>query len=336
MLSINLEGWTEDEQFSPYPEGSRDKYALIAPHEVSNGVIIPNHRYLMKFSNPRYAVQFWSEIIAGIVGRYVGVPVPRCFYAEDVASGAPGSLIEWFYGDAIEQDQPLENVLISEAVAPEVEVPENAPSTHSLYVPGSSYMARQIENYDLKTGKQHNLKHLGVVVTRFRQRWNTDFWPFWAKTLTFDALIGNTDRHQDNWGVLWRKNSEDIMVPRFAPAFDNGTSLLHEIMEEKVGSFSDHAVVERYVKRGRHHIRLNINDQKPAQHIELIEMLLITRPNLSKAVGEVLQGISEEMFSDIKSLVGFPSKVPLSANRLEAICQVIQLRCKLLREIVHL
>jgi hypothetical protein len=30
----------------------------------------------------------------------------------------------------------------------------------------------------------------------------------WVKMFTFDALIGNTDRHQNNWGIIVENPAE--------------------------------------------------------------------------------------------------------------------------------
>ena len=61
---------------------------------------------------------------------------------------------------------------------------------------------------------------------------------YWARIFAFDALVGNTDRHQENWGLLW-SNTGGIPRVRFSPAFDNGTSLGHEITEAALPNFED-------------------------------------------------------------------------------------------------
>lgn len=76
-----------------------------------------------------------------------------------------------------------------------------------------------------------------------------DWRAWWCDTLLFDALIGNTDRHHDNWGLLW----STAHCVRMAPVFDNGTSLGHEIYPNKMPAFRDVRYVSRYISRGRHH-----------------------------------------------------------------------------------
>ena len=49
-------------------------------------------------------------------------------------------------------------------------------------------------------------------------------WEQFFELLVFDALIGGTDRHYFNWGVLIKADNGQFL--RLAPAFDNGISLL--------------------------------------------------------------------------------------------------------------
>jgi hypothetical protein len=99
------------------------------------------------------------------------------------------------------------------------------------FVHGVDYLKRVIPDFDFKTGRQHNFRTV-LAILRLVHRTRNLQMPllFWARTLTFDSLIGNTDRHQENWGLLW-STAVDGRRPRFAPAFDNGTSLGHEQTE---------------------------------------------------------------------------------------------------------
>lgn len=330
MEPVDIRGWQRDEEFFPFPEGTRDKYALIAPDHPDDTRIVPSHRYLMKFSNPRYSIQFWSEIIARIIGEEMGVEVPACFYAEDSESSQPGSLISWFYGENVERGIDDREIALAHDIQDDGIAPSDLPSTHSLYVPGSSYMVRQIDGYDLKTGRQHNLKHLGYLITTFRRSFKQDYWPHWAKTIAFDAIIGNTDRHQDNWGVLWRTSAGGMRYPRFAPAFDNGTSLLHEIMEERLPRFLEDDFAERYVARGRHHIRREISDDKQAGHIDLLAFLVGQRRELLDVIANAINFNTCRLRERLVDLTTFQCEHELSKGRVEAILAVIEIRRKLI------
>jgi hypothetical protein len=61
--------------------------------------------------------------------------------------------------------------------------------------------------------------------------------------LAFDTLIGNTDRHPDNWGLLVGLGA----APQYAmaPAFDNGTSLAYKIPEDRLPGLKDQTWFDR-------------------------------------------------------------------------------------------
>lgn len=59
-------------------------------------------------------------------------------------------------------------------------------------------------------------------------------WDQFFQLLAFDALIGGTDRHYNNWGVLEKADNGAFL--RLAPAFDNGVSLMWKL-EEYRGQF---------------------------------------------------------------------------------------------------
>ncbi|MBF0160079.1 MAG: hypothetical protein HQL58_11220 [Magnetococcales bacterium] len=78
---IDIEGWQPDDQFSIYPEGTREKSLWISPQPPPLPFLIGDHRYLFKHASHRYPCQFWCEIIAHRIGCMVGIPVPPAYAA---------------------------------------------------------------------------------------------------------------------------------------------------------------------------------------------------------------------------------------------------------------
>lgn len=58
---------------------------------------------------------------------------------------------------------------------------------------------------------------------------------FW-KMFVVDALIGNTDRHNGNWGFLVNKKTKEVT---FAPIYDCGSCLNPMIEDEKIERLND-------------------------------------------------------------------------------------------------
>ncbi|MBF0372054.1 MAG: hypothetical protein HQL39_01400, partial [Alphaproteobacteria bacterium] len=175
---VSLIDWSPDEDFPVFPQGSRPKKTVIAPTVGLPDFLVPGHRYIFKYSVGRHPVQFWSEVIAYELGKLVGVVVPPAFVAID-GDGKPGALIEFFYGHP-------------------------GSGTNLRYVHAKDYLTRLIPGFDEKKGREHNLMTNMRLCLFFEGKGALrGSIIFWAKTLVFDALIGNTDRHQENWGFLW-------------------------------------------------------------------------------------------------------------------------------------
>ena len=81
-----------------------------------------------------------------------------------------------------------------------------------------------------------------------------------ARYLVLDALIGNVDRHHENWGLLWQVRVEvnDLLETArvfkeydVAPSFDHASSLGRELLDEKRAKHLRNQSVQMYVNRGR-------------------------------------------------------------------------------------
>ena len=72
--------------------------------------------------------------------------------------------------------------------------------------------------------------------------------------LLIDAWIGNTDRHDNNWGILER-STQDGPVRYLAPTFDHASSLGRELSDderhERLTTNDKNRTVEAYVERCR-------------------------------------------------------------------------------------
>jgi hypothetical protein len=114
---------------------------------------------------------------------------------------------------------------------------------------------------------------------------------WWGRVITFDALIGNTDRHPENWGFLVRRipGSPPAHTLAFAPAFDNGTSLGYEQAEGKLVDACEPAWLTQYIERGTHHCGWDLSDDSPAPHIGLCARYCAAFPQAAAAMRGVLQ-----------------------------------------------
>lgn len=142
----------------------------------------------------------WSEVVAGIVGAGLGVPVAEVQLAtrgdrygvisRSVLSG-PGESLD------------LGNELLAE-----VGIRLGGGSRRSGYtVEAIEQALRDVDPPETSS----------ILPRAFA---------WFAGYLVFDALVGNTDRHQDNWGAIKAPDRK-----RLAPSFDHASCLAFQISE---------------------------------------------------------------------------------------------------------
>lgn len=294
---VEVGNWYQERQ--PYDEGTRDKMIVYCPSPVAHTFLIPHHRYLFKESNKNFPEQFWAEIVGYEIGRQIGVPVPPAFVAQDSQRNKAAALIEWFY------DYPG--------------------YPREKYIAGSNVMVRQYDAYDLKEGTDHNFQfivnYINATPKLQRDNWQT----YWAKIFTFDAMIGNTDRHQDNWGLVLNNNRY-----YFSPAFDNGTALGHEILEANF----DRKNLERYIARGTHKMKWERLDNKFLTHRDLLMMYVTKYPDTHDAVRSCLAIDLAMLAKTLARLTQYRVVVPLSKRRADFMMKLIEMRVDNLRRII--
>ncbi|MXX12829.1 MAG: hypothetical protein F4Z86_05170 [Gemmatimonadetes bacterium] len=119
-----------------------------------------------------------------------------------------------------------------------------------------------------------------------------------AEYLVLDALIGNTDRHHENWGVLrwWVNDSWRGLV---APSYDHASSLGRELLDERRNMLLTENRVGDYAKRGRGAIYWSENERYGPSPLELVRRAADIYPELFYPASSKLAKIDEEVFSQI-------------------------------------
>lgn len=124
-------------------------------------------------------------------------------------------------------------------------------------VHGNEILAWHLTGYDRrKTFRQsdHTLDNLQAAIRALflRDGPATGILIQLASYLVLDALIGNTDRHHENWGLLVRAEaSEPSLTISVAPSFDHASSLGRELLDARRESLENQGGVARYIQKGR-------------------------------------------------------------------------------------
>jgi hypothetical protein len=282
---------------SPAGDGLRP----FAPPLPPDPVITPGRRYLFKRSKRSYPDQFWGEIVAYRIGCLMGLSVPPAFVAWNSETGISGALIEWFYRDGTE-----------------------------AFVMAGDFLLKVRPEFDRDRGTKHNLRDNALILRAFAKNkiLRTNWRQWWVDALLFDALIGNTDRHQDNWGFVI--SSDGVYL---APLFDNGTSLGHERFPDCVGQWTERQV-NSYIAKGIHHVMWSLADTAPLRgHKALLERTLGTWPETRSVAGERLKFCSTELSDCFVDLLDFDVPVRFTAERRAFMLRLLRHRHELLRSL---
>lgn len=300
--AFDVAPWEPDAEFGVFPQGARAKEAVFAPNHPADPVIVPARRYLFKRSKRSYPDQFWGEIVAYRIGCLLGVEVPPAFAAWNSQTGISAALIEWFYAEGTE-----------------------------AFVLAGDFLLKIDQDFDRAKGERHNMKNNVILLRAFQRNLLVGDWrQWWVDALLFDTLIGNTDRHQDNWGFIINLGTGKM---RLCPLFDNGTSLGHERFPDKFLAW--HAAdYERYIAKGTHQVRWSLSEPVRG-HFELLKRAVQEWPETRKIARQRLNFDISALSDAVTDLMGLDLPVNLSPDRADFMLRLLTCRHQLLLSLLE-
>jgi hypothetical protein len=300
--SVDITNWIK---LNDSVKGSRDKEWVTEPFSIENDISKDIELFLFKESHYRHPVEFWSEVITHHIGQLVGVTTPETFCAK--MEDKYGALIRFFL--KVKKNEVIEEL------------------DH-----GTDLILAQHPDFDPVKGETHNIRFVEEV---FQAKGRMDLFSEFLKILVFDTLIGNTDRHQDNWGFILDDNN----IVRLTPAFDNSDSLGREIVENKIDGFleEDGAKLKKYILSGKPHIRWSIDGKSLSwlNHFDFLEKVSHQWPDVLEYVKLQTKFKEQEVDNILKQLALIRIDNPLyvlSQNRIKFIKRIILFRRDILIE----
>ena len=134
-----------------------------------------------------------------------------------------------------------------------------------------------------------------------------------------DGIIGNTDRHHENWMIAWVHDRGDVAV-EIMPSFDHASSLGRELTDDKRRQILEADRVSRYVRRGRGGVYVGDRHLRAPSPLRLARLLCRWQPTLTRKTLERIDRLSE---LDVRKAV---RRVPcefMSDTSKEFACQVV-------------
>ncbi len=147
--------------------------------------------------------------------------------------------------------------------------------------------------------------------------------------LMLDAWIGNTDRHHENWGLLWRGEG----APRpltLAPSFDHASSLGRELTDDKrtrEGDSSQGTPTDRYARRAKSAFCASTDGGRPLLTWEAFQTAGALRPEAAAAWLARLRAVTPET---VRETVERVPGTRMSAVAKAFACTLLQCNAKLL------
>ncbi len=149
---------------------------------------------------------------------------------------------------------------------------------------GNELLEITIEDYDPTARfhhSHHTLKNIWLALEHiFEQPEATENAKLlFAEYLVLDAIIGNTDRHHENWGIL-RRRVGDEGKGFIAPSYDHASSLGRELRDERRDRLMAENRVGDYAVRGRGAIYWSEDGRHGPSPLELVRRAVRVYPDI--------------------------------------------------------
>lgn len=234
--------------------GTRDKVVVENPND--NCLYYFKTSYIKKEKN--YTYEFWSEVIASELGTLLGFDILK-------------------YNVAANEHQTL-GCLSKLMIDTTVEQLDE----------GYKWIKRYKHAYNTEDRDAYTFQLIDDTLKKLFP--NEKFIEKLISTIVLDCIIGNEDRHQENWGIIIsnkanikstksifsRKSPVPVSTYRFAPIYDSGSSLGRELRDEKVNQMlNDFVQLNAYINRGQSEIHW-IGEHGKQKHFDLIAKIANT------------------------------------------------------------
>jgi hypothetical protein len=192
-------------------------------------------------------------------------------------------------------------------------------------VHGNELMAGAIDGYDKSKHRGQADHHFENIVKTLERRFTEPMVLrkvsiLFVGYLMLDALVGNTDRHHENWGVVQvftiKGNREALQIAislrtKLAPTFDHASSLGRELLDAaRLRMLSDPTALRRYIQKGTGGIFRDAVAKKGLAPIALAEIISQSYPKFyepwSKRIASLPVDFAQPLLDGIPDLYMSP------------------------------
>ncbi len=182
---------------------------------------------------------------------------------------------------------------------------------YEVLVHGNEVLAGTIEGYDkdkMRGQADHNFENIVAALERWfpNERRREVASSRIVGYLVLDALVGNTDRHHENWGILLKPTQRDREgLPlgfgiEIAPTFDHGSSLGRELLDERRRMIlDDEAGLRRYIRKARGGVFRDTEARRGMSPLAVVELIAERYPDFFQPWKARVDRLSLDTFREI-------------------------------------
>ena len=180
-----------------------------------------------------------------------------------------------------------------------------------------------INKNESKTKEYYTIENIKKCLDNIDEKLFDDF----LKIMVFDALVGETDRHAENWGITLDANGY-----RISPLYDNGDNLLRDFKDKDLAEkyYNGTKLFDAYIKRAQSLIYKDDHSGRYKLH-ELIKELYEKYPEQIKKEIVNLKKLTPDIIEDIVNKI--PDEL-LTIQHKKYIIIYLNERKKLLEDII--
>lgn len=231
--------------------------------------------WLFKYTRPNTG-EAWAERIAAELGNLIGVPSARVELA--TWQGVPG--------------------VASRSIVPhEVDRIRGSLRPLGSLIHGNEVLAGWMTQYDKEKMFRHADHTWANIKAAIDARFGNDAAAQMQRLgdlIVLDALIGNVDRHHENWALLQVMKPEGEPEVGVSPSYDHASSLGRELLDERRSELLRDDRIGSYVTRGHGGIFWDVDSRRAPSPLELLRRVADQSPNVVASALSRLRQITDE------------------------------------------
>lgn len=189
---------------------------------------------------------------------------------------------------------------------------------------------------------------LETIEQKIREKYYApdDLLDSFAQMVVFDAIIGNMDRHHENWGIVetvrYKQqllfDKKQIVTERwFTPLYDHGSSLMFELSEDNVENIKDEPLFHQKYIEGKAYTFVSMPDGSSANIFTIIKYHIDRGTPWGTRFKKEIERLGDTSILEIsKAIAKMPNikEIDYSEARKELLLRSILYRLQILRDMV--